>query len=370
MEYRIFRDGIRLSRLGMGNMRLPVNADKDGRPIDYAAAKALIDKAMEMGINYYDTAYIYHGGESEVFTGKALADYPRDSYYVADKYNLDAEPDYTKQFPEQLRRLGLECIDFYLLHGVMDHNVETFASNGCFDYFDGMKAEGKIRYFGFSFHGTPNALRRMIKMREWDFVQIQLNYYDYLHGDARELYDILDEAGIPIMVMEPVRGGLLAKLNDEGAEILKTAAPDKSLASWAMRWVKALDRVQVVLSGMSEMEQMLDNLATFSGANDLDADEEARIREAALALRDSVAVPCTGCRYCTDGCPMGLDIPILMHMYNEAKLGGAWRLSGLKDLPEDKLPTACIGCGVCTSHCPQSIDIPGHMKKLADMMAK
>ena len=356
--------------MGMGNMRLPVRADAEGRPIDYEKAKAIIDRAMAMGINYYDTAYIYHGGESEVFTGKTLAEYPRESYYVADKYNLDAEPDYTKQFPEQLRRLNMDCIDFYLLHGVMDHNVDAFMNNGCFDYFDRMKAEGKIRYFGFSFHGTPNALRRMVSLRQWDFVQIQLNYYDYLHGDAKELYEILDEAGIPIMVMEPVRGGLLAKLNDDGSAVLKNASPEKSLASWAMRWVKSLDRVQVVLSGMTEMEQLEDNLATFADETAMSEDDKETVAEAALKLRDSVAVPCTACRYCTDGCPMGLDIPRLMHMYNEAKLGGAWRLSGLKDLPEDKLPAACIACGTCTGVCPQSIDIPGYMGKLADMMKK
>ena len=357
MEYRMFKDEIKLSRLGMGNMRLPVISDDNGSRIDYGKAKAIIDKAMEMGINYYDTAYIYHSGESEVFTGKALAEYPRDSYYVADKYNLDAEPDYTKQFPEQLRRLNLDRIDFYLLHGIMDHNIDTFMSNGSFDYFDRMKAEGEIRYFGFSFHGTPKALRRMVSLREWDFVQIQLNYYDYLHGDAKELYEILDEAGIPVMVMEPVRGGLLAKLNEEGANILKTAAPEKSLASWAMRWVKSLDRVQVVLSGMTEMDQLLDNIATFEDENQLTENEDMAIRDAALKLRDSVSVPCTGCRYCTDGCPMGLDIPRLMHMYNEIKLGGAWRMAALKDLPEDKMPSACIGCRNCENVCPQSIKI-------------
>ena len=324
---------------------------------------------MALGVNYYDTAYIYHGGESEVFTGKALAEYPRDSYYVADKYNLDAEPDYTKQFPEQLRRLNMERIDFYLLHGVMDHNIDTFMNNGCLEYFDGMKAEGRIRYFGFSFHGTPNALRRMVSLREWDFVQIQLNYYDYLHGNAKELYEILDEAGIPVMVMEPVRGGLLAKLNDDSAAVLKNAAPENSLASWAMRWVKGLDRVQVVLSGMNGLDQLEDNAAVFSNSDAMSESDMAAVAKAALILRDSIAVPCTACRYCTDGCPMALDIPRLMHMYNEAKLGGAWRLSGLQDLPAEKLPAACISCGACTGVCPQSIDIPGYMRKLADMMA-
>lgn len=368
MQYLEYKNGIRLSRLGMGNMRLPVRADAAGSPIDYDRAKAIIDRAMELGVNYYDTAYIYHGGKSEEFTGRALAEYPRDSYYVADKYNLDAEPDYRRQFSEQLRRLNMERIDFYLLHGVMDHNAGTFLTNGCLEYFDEMKAQGKIRYFGFSFHGTPAALRRMVAARNWDFVQIQLNYYDWLYGDARELYEILTEAGIPIMVMEPVRGGLLAKLNDASACILSQVHPERSLASWALRWVKALDGVQVVLSGMNEMAQLEENAATFSDESPLTSGERALIEKAAEALRISVSVPCTGCRYCVDGCPVGLDIPRLLAAYNDAKLGGAWRLSTLNDLPEDKLPGACIGCGACAGHCPQSINIPGYMKQLSEML--
>ena len=368
MQYLEYKHGIRLSRLGMGNMRLPVRAEVEGNPIDYDKAKAIIDRAMAMGVNYYDTAYIYHGGKSEEFTGRALAEYPRDSYYVADKFNLDAEPDYRRQFAEQLRRLNMERIDFYLLHGVMDHNVETFLTNGCLEYFDEMKAQGKIRFFGFSFHGTPAALRRMTAARDWDFVQIQLNYYDWLYGDARELYEILAGAGIPIMVMEPVRGGLLAKLNDAGKRILAQAHPERSLASWALRWVKALEGVQVVLSGMSDVSQLEENAATFSDESLFAPGEQALIEKAAEALRTSVSVPCTGCRYCVDGCPAGLNIPRLLAAYNEAKLDGAWRLTTLKDLPEEKLPGACIGCGACTGHCPQSIDVPDCMQKLADML--
>lgn len=368
MQYLEYRDGIRLSRLGMGNMRLPVMADVEGKPIDYDRAKAIIDRAMALGVNYYDTAYIYHGGKSEEFTGRALAEYPRDSYYVADKYNLDAEPDYRVQFPEQLRRLNMERIDFYLLHGVMDHNAETFLTNGCLEYFDEMKAQGRIRYFGFSFHGTPSALRKMISARNWDFVQIQLNYYDWLYGDARELYEILTGAGIPIMVMEPVRGGLLAKLNDESAGILTEACPGRSLASWALKWVKGLDGVQVALSGMGDMAQLEENAATFSDGKTLTPEERALTEKAAEALRMSVSVPCTGCRYCVDGCPAGLDIPRMLAAYNDAKLDGAWRLSALNDLPEEKLPGACIGCGACADICPQRIDIPEYMKRITEML--
>ena len=370
MQYKEYTDGKKLSMLGMGNMRLPVNNDVEGKPIDYPAAKAIIDNAMASGINYFDTAYIYHSGKSEAFTGSALSEYPRDSYYVATKFNLDANPDYVSQFDEQLARLNMDYVDFYLLHGVMDHNMDKYFDIGAVEYFDEMKARGKIRNFGFSFHGTPDALRKMVARRKWDFVQIQLNYYDWLYGDAKELYEILDGAGIPIMVMEPVRGGLLAKMTDKSAEILKNAAPDKSLASWALRWVASLPRVQVVLSGMSTMEQLADNVETMSGDIYLTEAEHAVIKNAAHELRVGVSVPCTGCRYCTDGCPMGLDIPRLLATYNDVKLSGAWRFSSIKDLPDDKLPAACIGCGACTGHCPQSIDIPRYMKEMAEMMAK
>ncbi len=369
MQYKEYKDGIKLSVLGMGNMRLPVNEAAEGRPIDYDKAKAIIDKAMAAGINYYDTAYIYHGGESEVFTGKALKEYPRDSYYVATKFNLDANPDYRAQFAEQLRRLDMDHVDFYLLHGIMDHNADAFFDNGAVAYFDEMKAQGKIRYFGFSFHGTPSALRKVVKKHQWDFVQIQLNYYDWLYGDAKELYKILEDANIPVMVMEPVRGGLLAKMTDESAAVLKCANSEASLASWALKWVKSLPAVQVALSGMGDLEQLSDNIATMSSEEAMTSTEQMYIENAAQKLRLSIAVPCTACRYCTDDCPMSLDIPRLLATYNEVKLSGAWRLSAIKDIPEDRLPAACIACGNCMKHCPQSIKIPTYLKEMAEMMA-
>ena len=199
-------------------------------------------------------------------------------------------------------------------------------------------------------------------------MQIQLNYYDWYYGDAKELYEILKEADIPAMVMEPVHGGLLANLTEEAAKELKAAEPEASLASWAMRWVMSLDQVQVVLSGMSEEGQVDDNIRTFSENRILSEDDQKLIRKAAKIQRESVAVACTGCRYCTPNCPKGLDIPFLLKNYNEAKIGGTWRLSHLKALPEEKLPSACIGCKACTDHCPQSFLIPKYMKELAEML--
>lgn len=367
MQYRVFKDGIRLSRLGMGVMRLPV-VDGDDSRIDFEKAKKLIDKCMTQGINYYDTAYIYHGGKSEEFLGKALADYPRDSFYVTDKYNFQAEPDYRKQFPEQLRRMQMDRIDFYLLHGIQDAFADEMVNNGCIAYFDERKKAGQIRYLGFSFHGSGAKLRQLLILYPWDFVQIQLNYYDWYYGDAKELYEILEEAGIPIMVMEPVRGGMLAGLTEKASKVLTEDYPEKSQASWAMRWVMSLSQVQVVLSGMSSEEQVWDNIQTFSENQSLTEEEQKRIQTAAGLQYQAVAAACTGCRYCTPNCPKKLDIPFLLKQYNEAKLGGAWRVSHVKTLPEEQQPSACIGCRACTRHCPQSLEIPKFLKELSQML--
>lgn len=367
MQYKLFKDTIKLSRLGMGNMRLPVIDGNDGK-IDYEKAKQIIDLCMEQGINYYDTAYIYHNAQSEQFVGRALAEYPRDSYFVADKFNMMANPDYREQFAEQLRRLQMDRIDFYLLHGIQDAMVDEIIKSGCIEYFDDLKRQGKISYLGFSFHGTPDALRGMLPLYSWDFVQIQLNYYDWYFGDAKELYEILTDAGIPVMVMEPVHGGLLANLDEKAAAVLKTAEPDHSLASWAMRWVMELENVQVVLSGMSDTIQVEDNLKTFESGKILSADDHDRIREAARIQHSAVAVACTACRYCCPDCPAGLDIPLLIKAYNDAKIGGAWRLSGLMAFSREKWSTACIGCGSCTAHCPQKFDIPKYMDEMKEML--
>ncbi len=367
MQYKYDKNGMRISRLGMGNMRLPVD-DEDNAKINYEKAKAIIDHCMKGGINYYDTAYIYHDGKSEEFVGRALADYPRESYFVADKYNLQANPDYKAQLAQQLERLQMDYIDFYLLHGIQDSFLDAMLTNDCIPYFDAQKKLGKIRNLGFSYHGSPEMLPKLLKAYPWDFVQIQLNYYDWYFGDAKELYEILKEAHIPVMVMEPVHGGLLANLNDEAASVLKNADPNQSLASWAMHWVMDLDQVQVILSGMSNIAQVEDNLKTFEDALPLTEPEQVQIKKAAAIQHGAVAVACTGCRYCCPDCPTGLDIPRLLKAYNDAKIGGAWRLSGLLTLPKEKLPTACVGCGSCTRHCPQSFDIPKYLGEMKEML--
>lgn len=370
MQYTEFKDGIRLSRLGMGNMRLPVHAELEGQPIDYEKGKAIIDAAMAAGINYYDTAYIYHNGESEVFVGKALAEYPRDSYYVADKFNFQAQPDYRIQFDEQCCRLQMDRIDFYLLHGIQDNFIDEILPSGCIEYFEEMRKQGRIRYLGFSFHGSVSNMKKMLDAHAWDFVQIQLNYYDWEYGNQRMLYKMLEEAGIPVIVMEPVHGGLLSRLNEEAAALLKEKDPSASLASWAMRWVKSLPAVSVVLSGMGDTAMLEDNVRTFSECPDMLPEEKDLVREAAALLRKGVSMPCTGCRYCVPNCPMELDIPALLIAYNDYKNDAAWRLVNLKGWPADKQPSACIACGACTDHCPQSLPVPDAMAEMARQLEK
>ena len=241
--------------------------------------------------------------------------------------------------------------------------------NGCISYFDQMKKDGKIKYLGFSFHGTAELLKKLLKLYSWDFVQIQFNYYDWYFTDAKELYEILEQAQIPVMVMEPVHGGLLTNLTEKAADKLKSMNSELSLASWAMRWVMGYDNIQVVLSGMSDDIQVYDNIKTFSEAVPLTDEEKEQIKEAAEMQKATITVPCTECRYCTPNCPQGLDIPFLLENYNKAKVGGVWRIRHLKQMPEEKSPAACIGCKACTKHCPQGFEIPKYIKELDEMLS-
>lgn len=367
MEYVSFQD-VSLSRLGMGNMRLPVVGDKDGAPIDFARAEQIIDYGMAHDINYYDTAYMYHNGTSENCVGKALAKYDRDSFYVATKFHVGVNPDYRQVFAQQLERLGMDRIDFYLIHCVMDNNVDTYLTNGCIDFFMEQKKAGKIRYLGFSFHGGLETLRKFSAHHQWDFAQLQLNCYDWRYGNTAEEYRILTEAGIPVWVMEPVRGGRLATLGAQSAALLKARHPDWSIASWALRWVRRLPNVKVILSGMSTLGQIEDNVATFCDETAL-TDEDAALLDQALDLfRQEMSVPCTGCRYCCDDCPMGINIPEYITCYNRFKVDGHGAINAMRRVESKGKPADCISCGGCTGHCPQSIDVPALMAEMAELM--
>jgi predicted aldo/keto reductase-like oxidoreductase len=354
----------------MGNMRLPT---KDG-VVDEEKAQEIIDLVYAQGVNYFDTAYMYHGGQSERFLGKALKKYPRDSYYLADKMpGFMLQPGQTPKdlFEEQLARCDTDYFDFYLCHNVSESTVGVYndEEKGIIPYLIQEREAGRIRHLGFSSHGSPEMLRSFLD--KWDcfeFVQIQLNYLDWTLQDAKQQYEIITDHGLPVWVMEPCRGGRLASLSDKADALLKAARPESSIASWAFRYVQSLPNVFVVLSGMTQLDQAQDNLETFREYSPLTTSEQATLQQALDLFRDQVNVPCTKCHYC-DGCPKGLEIPELLSMYNTYAIDpGPMRLSGVRSLPEEQQPKSCIACGSCAKKCPQSIDIPGVLSKFAEII--
>lgn len=364
MEYKKFKD-LNISRLGMGNMRLP---EHDGH-IDVEAARAIIDRAVEGGVNYFDTAWMYHSCESQRFLGEAMKKYPRDSFYLATKFHNGFQIDHKTMFEEQLRQLQTDYVDFYLLHGVGDANGPRYIDEGAVDYFIEQKRQGRIRYLGFSAHASTDYLARFADHHQWDFAQIQVNYFDWLFKTAAQEYKILEERGIPIVVMEPVRGGRLAGLIPEADAMLLKAHPEWSIASWAFRFVRSLPQVQVILSGMSSMDQINDNLLTFSDDTPFTEQDREILFEAARKFEGQVLVPCTSCRYCVDGCPSQINIPEWLVLYNRYKLEGDWIIKRFSpEVKSQGTPGQCIQCGACSGMCPQSIDIPKFIAELAEKM--
>lgn len=350
---------VELSLLGMGAMRLPT---KDGQ-IDYEPAEAIIDYCYEHGVNYYDTAYFYHDGTSEGFLNKALVTrYPRESYYLADKLPMsivEQTEDKERFFATQLERCGVDYFDFYLLHALNAEQWEKARALGIPDWQQTLKAEGKIRFAGFSFHDSPDVLERILdEGPAWDFVQLQINYFDWYEKDAAELYRLCEARGLPVVVMEPIRGGSLTNLHPDVSAIFTETNPEASLASWALRWVAGLEQVAVILSGMSELAHAQDNCATLTDDQPLSDSEQASIQDVLAALRELPLIPCTDCKYCSD-CPQAIDIPGLFNRYNDyITFGDTWGLRQyLKNEPEDQQATACIECGLCESVCPQQIAI-------------
>lgn len=370
MIYREFQ-GIQLSQLGFGTMRLPLLADGT---IDEPQVQKMTDYAMEHGINYFDTAYPYHGGNSERVIGRALKKYPRESFYLADKYpghQVAAVYDPAAIFEEQLEKCGVDYFDFYLLHNVYENSMDVYLDPqwGILDYFKEQKRLGRIKHLGFSSHARVETLKKFLEIcgDDMEFCQIQLNYLDWTLQQAKEKCELLAEHNIPVWVMEPVRGGKLAKLSEEQEKEMKTLRPEESIAAWALRFLQEIPGVTVILSGMSNMEQMADNVKTFEKSNPLSAEETNIIFEVAEGMKDSV--PCTACRYCCDGCPKGLNIPMLLAVYNEIRVTpNVNSVMSIQFMPEDKKPTACIACGKCMKICPQNINIPQAFKDMNEIM--
>ncbi len=359
------------SLLGLGMMRLP-KAKEGSEEIDRQKAQEIVDYAYSHGINYFDTAYRYHAGDSEIFVGEALKKYPRESFYLASKmpiWEAKVPEDVEKIFNEQLERCKVDYFDFYLCHSQNKENFAKLQEFHAYEFLSKMKEEGKIRRLGFSFHDTPEVLRQIVETYSWDFAQIQLNYLDWEMQDAKSQYEILTEHGIPVIVMEPVRGGALASLCQRSDEILKEACPDKSIASWAIRYAASLPNVQVVLSGMSNLEQIQDNVATMAEFEPLSEKEREALEQALEEYRKNHLVPCTGCRYCMD-CPFGVDIPAVFKAYNRYAIG-KWAEGFLKAYDElgEAGPESCRACGACMRQCPQKIQIPDRMKSIAELAA-
>ena len=370
-------DVAKMPKLGFGMMRLP---EENGEiSIDHVCR--MVDKYMKAGMNYFDTAYIYHGGNSEVAAREALVKrYPRDSFMLATKlpaWEMKDASDIPRIFNEQLERAGVDYFDFYLLHSIEEgNNYEAHEKFDSFKWCMDRKAEGKIRHFGFSFHGSPELLEEVLdKHPEVEFVQIQLNYLDRTNPVVRSqrLYEILHKRNIPIIIMEPVRGGMLASFTPEIEAKLKKRQPNRSIASWALRFVASLPGVMTVLSGMSNEQQMDDNISTFTNFEPLADDEFAIINEVTEEVLKVPQIGCTGCKYCCDGCPMKISIPDVFRTINTLRrYPDDWRANNFYQglVASGGRAADCISCRQCENVCPQHLPISDLMKEAADILDK
>ncbi len=361
------------SKLGFGLMRLP--KDKQGQ-IKLDEVQRMVDSYMERGFNYFDTAYVYEGSE-EAIRQTLVEKYPRGVYTLADKlpaWKLTCQEDVERIFQESLNRTGVDYFDFYLLHSVEKSHYPTYEKYQCFDFIQEMKKQGKIKYMGFSFHDDADFLDKVLTEHpEIDFVQLQLNYLDWENGviQSRRNYEVARKHHKPIVVMEPIKGGTLASFSDDIEKIYKDYAPQKSIASWALRYVASLEGVMTILSGMSNAQQMNDNLDTMTHFEKINNEEAKLIKQVTDQVLSYPTIPCTKCRYCTPGCPMHIQIPDLFTAYNSAKMYGENRRyqTYYKDHSTgDYQPAkACIACGQCESVCPQHLEIISLLKEVSEV---
>lgn len=368
MEKRTYKNtNLKVSLLGLGCMRLPL-VEGSTTDIDYDKAQEILDYAYTNGVNYFDTAYPYHGGKSEKFVGHALKKYPRESFNLATKlpiWLIKEKVDIERIFNEQLENCQTGYFDFYLCHALDASKFQTIKDFNIFEFLMNKKEEGKIRHLGFSFHDKPEILAEIADAYPWDFAQIQLNYLDWELYNSKEQYEILAERNIPCIIMEPVRGGTLANPCEESNKIFKTARPDMSVASWAIRYAATFPNVLTVLSGMSNMDQVMDNVETMTNFEPLNETDNKVVQEALEAYKKNNTIPCTGCRYCMD-CPAGVDIPEVFKIYNNfavSKFKSVFK-SDYNALGEAAQSHNCINCGACVTQCPQGIKIPEKMSEI------
>lgn len=379
MQYFDFK-GLQLSALGFGCMRLPVINGQEG-VVDEATTADMVSYAFENGINYFDTAWGYHDGTSETVMGKILSQYPRDSFYLATKFPGYDPTNFGKHeeiFTKQLEKCQVDYFDFYLMHNVCELNIAQYLDNdkfGTLDYFKRMREEGKIKHLGFSVHGNFNTFKSFMDAygQDMEFCQIQLNYMDWEFQDAKAKVEYCRERGLAILVMEPLRGGNLITLTNEEMATLEALRPDKSAVDWALRWVAEVDGVMTILSGMSTPEQLRENIAIFNEDDHLSEEAREALQAIGKTKASAKGVPCTACHYCTSHCPIELDIPWLLSLYNEHISRDSFAFiapMALASLPEEKWPAACIACGSCVKVCPQQIKIPEALDTFATIMGQ
>ena len=366
------REAVVSADVGLTGAIIVVEGSED---IDRPKAQEIVDYAYSHGVNYFDTAWGYHGGNSETVLGKALAGYPRERFYLATKfpgYDLANMPKVKEIFEEQLKKCQVDHFDFYLFHNVCEMNIDAYLDPkyGIYDYLMEQKKNGRIRHLGFSCHGAMPVLKRFLEAygKDMEFCQLQLNYIDWTFQGGKEKVDLLNEYHIPVWVMEPLRGGRLARLSEEEAAPLKAMRPDETIPAWAFRFLQSIPSVTMILSGMSDLEQMKANIETFETDKPLTDTEMKNL----LAIADGMlngTLPCTACHYCTSHCPKGLDIPMLLNLYNEHSFTGGGFIApmALSAVPQDKWPSTCIGCRSCEAVCPQQIKIS---EVMADFVAR
>ncbi len=375
MIYRDFQD-LKLSALGMGCMRLPTGPGGYA-DVDREQVREMIALAMESGVNYYDTAWGYHEGESETAVGEALSAYPRESFYLATKfpgYDLSNFPKVREIFEKQLEKCRVDHFDFYLFHNVCELNIDSYLDPrfGVYDYLIEQKKNGRIRHLGFSCHGEMPVLKRFLEAygKDMEFCQLQLNFLDWSFQHGKEKVALLREYGIPVWVMEPLRGGRLASLAPEHEARLRALRPGEGIPAWAFRFLQSVPEVTMILSGMSNPEQVKDNLHTFETDAPLSDAEMRALMEIAGEMLSKKTLPCTGCRYCTEYCPQGLEIPRLIALYNEHAFteGGFIAPMALMAVEKEKWPSACLGCRSCEQVCPQGLKISEAMADFAEKL--
>lgn len=364
-------DNTDMPLIALGCMRLPM---RDGK-IDMVELDKMVEYAMAHGANYFDTAYMYVDGKSENAIGEILKKYPRESFILTDKnpaYLVNSPEDVHKLFNEQLKKCQVEYFDNYMVHNINKNTLSNYRDNDMYGELLKLKKQGKIKHLGFSFHGDPAMLREVIKEHDWDFCQLQINYLDWEVVNADELYQIADEAGVPVIVMEPLRGGVLCDLPQKAADKLKAECPDDTQASFGLRWVANKPRVFTILSGMSNLQQLKENVDTFVKYREFTEREDKVAHEIAQIIQSQGAISCTACKYCMEVCPRGINIPGIFGLYNMYKGSTAANASFMfvynyNALEESTRADKCIKCGLCNKNCPQSLDIP---KLLAEVEAK